>query len=100
MRGISGAQPMKRLAPASYLGGVAVMAALYLAGPLNEGPVFNLIGASAIAAILVGASLHRPAPRLPWYLFAAAQALFVTGDVLAYNYKRLFGTELPFPSIA
>jgi signal transduction histidine kinase len=33
-------------------------------------------------------------------LFALGQALFVAGDVLAYNYERFFGRPLPFPSIA
>ncbi len=91
---------LRRFAPVLYLGAVSVTGALYLAGPLNAGPVFNAIGASAILAILVGASLNRPALRLPWHLFACAQALFVCGDVLAYNYERFFGTELLFPSVA
>jgi hypothetical protein len=93
---------VKRLAPFMYVLGVAVVGIGYLAGPewLNSGPVFNAIGASTIVAILAGARLHRPEVRLPWYLFALGQALFVVGDVLAYNYKRLFGEELPFPSIA
>ena len=90
----------KRFPPVLYVAGVGAAASLYLTGPLNAGPVFNLIGASAIVAILVGAWLNRPAPRLPWYLFAFGQALFVTGDIIAYNYQRFFGRELPFPSIA
>jgi hypothetical protein len=67
---------------------------------LNSGPVYNLIGASAVVALIVGARKNSQAGRLPWYLFALAQALFVTGDVLAYNYERFFGGALPFPSIA
>jgi hypothetical protein len=73
---------------------------LYLAGPLNAGPVFNLIGFSAVIAIVVGVRTHKPAARLAWYLIAAGQAFFVAGDVLSYNYKALFGTALPFPSVA
>ena len=82
--------------------GVAGVALAYLVGPLwlNAGPVFNAIGASAAVAIVVGARRNRPSRRLPWYLFAAGQSLFVVGDVLAYNYTRFFGGELPFPSIA
>jgi diguanylate cyclase (GGDEF)-like protein/PAS domain S-box-containing protein len=82
---------------------LAVPASLaYLAGPgaLGSGPVFNLIGASAIVAITVGIIRNKPAKRLPWLMFAVGQAFFVAGDVLAYNYQRFFGTELPFPSIA
>ncbi len=83
-----------------YLAAVAFAAALYLAGPLNTGPVFNLIGASSAVAVIVGARRHRPRGRIAWYAIALGEILFVSGDVLAYNYERLFGGELPFPSIA
>ena len=72
----------------------------YVAGPLNSGPVFNVIGFSAVAAIVVGVRMNKPSSRVPWYLIALGQALFVSGDVLAYNYKTFFGSSLPFPSIA
>lgn len=83
-----------------YIAAAGAVAIAYLAGPLNEGPVFNLIGASAVVATIVGARRNSPEHRLPWYLFALAQALFVSGDVLSYNYTRFFGGALPFPSIA
>ena len=84
-----------------YLAAVAVVTAGYLAGPLNAGPVFNVVGASAVVAILTGVVVNAPrGSRLPWLCFAFGQLLFVSGDVLAYNYTRLFGGELPFPSIA
>jgi signal transduction histidine kinase len=83
-----------------YIAAVSVVAVAYVAGPLNEGPVFNLIGASAVVATIVGARRNSPEHRLPWYLFALAMALFVSGDVFSYNYTRFFGAELPFPSIA
>jgi len=72
----------------------------YLFGPdvINVGPVFNALGASAALAIIWGARRNLERGRLPWYLFAAGQLLFVTGDVLAYNYDRLFGREVTFPS--
>jgi signal transduction histidine kinase len=81
---------------------MAPIVGLYLFGPrvFNEGPVFNAIGLTAVVAILVGVRMHRPSDRRPWYLFALGQALFVGGDVLAYNYERFFGRPLPFPSIA
>ena len=86
----------------AYLLLMAPIVGLYLFGPslLNSGPVFNAIGLSAVAAIVVGVGLHRPHHPLAWYLFAAGQAMFVGGDVLAYNYERFFGHPLPFPSIA
>jgi diguanylate cyclase (GGDEF)-like protein len=84
-----------------YLAVVAAVAAAYVAGPLDTGPVFNVVGASAVVAIVVGARTNAAkGARLPWYCFAFGQAMFVAGDVLAYNYTRLFGGELPFPSVA
>ncbi|HEY5144848.1 MAG TPA: EAL domain-containing protein [Solirubrobacteraceae bacterium] len=85
-----------------YLVGAGSLTLLYLFGPplLHSGPVFNLIGLSGVAAIIVGTRINRPSDPRPWYLFAAGQALFVTGDALAYNYQRIFGSALPFPSVA
>ncbi|MHB8692934.1 MAG: putative bifunctional diguanylate cyclase/phosphodiesterase [Solirubrobacteraceae bacterium] len=83
-----------------YLLVMAAVAIAYLAGPLESGPVFNVIGFSAVIAIVVGVRTHKPSSRVPWYFIALGQALFVSGDVLAYNYKTFFGTSLPFPSIA
>jgi diguanylate cyclase (GGDEF)-like protein/PAS domain S-box-containing protein len=83
-----------------YLALMTPLSVAYLAGPLKSGPVFNVIGFSAAIAIVVGVRTHRPSTRLPWYLIALGQFLFVAGDVLAYNYAALFGRPLPFPSIA
>jgi diguanylate cyclase (GGDEF)-like protein/PAS domain S-box-containing protein len=67
---------------------------------MKSGLVFNLIGGETIAALIVGARRNRGRSRVPWYLFAAGQALFVSSDVLSSNYERIFGDTLPFPSIA
>jgi signal transduction histidine kinase len=89
-----------------FLGWIAVVTSAYsvahVAGPhwLNSGYVFNVIGLSAVAAILVGARRNAHGRRLPWYLFALAQALYVLGDVFADNYGRFFGGPLPAVSIA
>ena len=93
---------LKRKAWWAFLAVMAPMAGLYLVGPpaFNSGFVFNCFGLSAVAAIVCGVRLHRPSPRTPWYLFAIGQTVFVTGDVLAYNHQRFFGSKLPFPSIA
>jgi PAS domain S-box-containing protein len=80
------------------LGISAALAYLFVPG-LRVGTFFNGIGLSASVAILVAVRLNRPKHRLPWYLFALGQALFVVGDVITYNYDRLFGTSLPFPSV-
>jgi diguanylate cyclase (GGDEF)-like protein len=97
---------LARLAWWLYLLAVALLTSAYLLahylGPswLNSGPVYNLIGASTVAVLLVGARRCAPQRRLPWQLFALGQGLFVVGDILAYNYQRLFGGALPSPSIA
>jgi diguanylate cyclase (GGDEF)-like protein/PAS domain S-box-containing protein len=83
-----------------YLALMVPVTVAYLAGPLDIGPVFNGIGFSACIAIVVGVRRHKPAASLSWYLIALGQALFVAGDVIAYNYKAFFGTALPFPSVA
>ena len=85
-----------------YLAAMVPVAGLYLVGPdvFNAGPVFNGLGLSAVAAIVAGVLINRPPAKAPWILFAVGQTLFVTGDVLAYNYQRFFGGALPFPSVA
>jgi signal transduction histidine kinase len=76
--------------------------ASHFTGPqwLNSGLVFNVIGVSAVVAILVGARRNVRGRRLPWYLFALGQTLYVLGDVFQDNYGRFFGGALPSVSIA
>jgi signal transduction histidine kinase len=80
--------------------GVLASATYLLVPRVNAGPVFNVIGLSAAVMIVLAARMHRPARRLPWYLFATGQVLFVCGDVIAYNYTRLFGADLPYPALS
>src|SRR5436309_8511804 len=91
---------VKRRAWVLYLvlGVVTTLAYLFV-HPLRVGPLFNAIGLSASIVILVAVRMNRPGQRLPWYLFALGQTLFVAGDVITYNYERLFGSALPFPSL-
>ncbi|MFL5737060.1 MAG: sensor histidine kinase [Actinomycetota bacterium] len=86
----------------AYIVGGFVLTAVYHSGParLRNGPVFNLIGLSAVVAILVGVWLNKPPSRAPWNLFALGQLFFLVGDVIAYNHEQLFGTPLPFPAIS
>jgi len=93
---------VRRYGWAAYLiaaGGVSVLYLLLKGTPIHSGPVFNLIGLSSIVAIAAAIRMHRTA-RLPWALIAGGLAAFIAGDVLAYNYKRFFGVELPYPSVA
>jgi diguanylate cyclase (GGDEF)-like protein/PAS domain S-box-containing protein len=65
----------------------------------KAGWLFNLIALSSPIAIVIAVRMWKPPQRWPWYLFAVGQTFFVAGDIITYNYDRLFGTELPFPSI-
>ena len=98
--------PVSRRIWVPYLALMALGTVAYilagLGGPawMHSGLVFNLLGGLSVAGLIAGARLHSPRRRLPWYLLAIGQALFVTSDVLAYNYQRLFGETLTFPSVA
>ena len=89
-----------------FLGWMAAVTAAYGAahftGPdwLNSGPAYNVIGVSAVVAILVGARRNVRGRRLPWCLFALGQTLYVLGDVFSDNYGQFFGGALPSVSIA
>ncbi|HXD53246.1 MAG TPA: EAL domain-containing protein [Solirubrobacteraceae bacterium] len=96
----------RQLAWLAYLVGVALLTCVYvLAGALgidalHSGLTFNLLGGISIAGLILGARRNAPGKRLPWYLLALGQTMFVTSDVLSYNYERLFGSALSFPSVA
>ncbi|MEA2579549.1 MAG: hypothetical protein QOE83_441 [Actinomycetota bacterium] len=81
-----------------YLCGAAVAVAVYF---LTGHPsfLFNVIGLSSPVGIVLAVRMHKPRGRAPWYLFALGQALFISGDVMTYNYSKLFGNDLPYPSI-
>jgi signal transduction histidine kinase len=89
-----------------FLGWMAAVTSAYglahFTGPhwLNSGPAYNVIGVSAVVAILVGARRNVRGRRLPWYLFALGQTLYVLGDVFSDNYAWFFGGVLPSVSIA
>src|SRR5712691_611570 len=92
---------MRRRAWLVYLvlGCVATLAFL-LIHPWRVGALFNAIGISSPIVILVAMRRNDHVEgRLPWFLIALGQALFICGDVITYNYDRFFGTELPYPSL-
>jgi diguanylate cyclase (GGDEF)-like protein/PAS domain S-box-containing protein len=91
---------MKRRAWLLYLlCGALVMFAWEYVPALKIGPLFNAIALSSPVAIVFAVRMWKPKQRAPWYLFALGQTFFVAGDIITYNYQRIFGTELPFPSI-
>jgi diguanylate cyclase (GGDEF)-like protein/PAS domain S-box-containing protein len=94
--------PLKRLgAWRLYLAAGALVCALYVWVPpfAGSGPVMNALGLSPVLAILAGMRIHRPASRGPWWFFAGGFTLFWLGDLYTYSYPRLFGGDVPFPSI-
>jgi signal transduction histidine kinase len=91
---------MRRLAWRLYLGSGALLIGAYYLLPDGPGAVLNVVvGASAVAAILLGLRWHRPRLPQPWWLIAAAQGLFVAGDALFSVNELILGIE-PFPSLA
>jgi diguanylate cyclase (GGDEF)-like protein/PAS domain S-box-containing protein len=85
----------------AYLAAGALLTALYVfVDPFaGSGPVINLLGLSPVVAIIVGVRRNRPASRGPWVWFAVGMTLFWMGDLYTYSYPRLFGADVPFPSL-
>jgi diguanylate cyclase (GGDEF)-like protein/PAS domain S-box-containing protein len=90
---------MKSRAWYAYVLGAAAATGIYFVSG-HQSWLYNLIGLSSPALILVAIRAHKPEPRAPWFLFALGQFLFILGDVLAYNYERFFHTTLPYPAIS
>jgi hypothetical protein len=84
-----------------YLAAGAVLTVLYALVPpfKGSGPVINLLGLSPVIAIVVGMRRHQPASNRPWLWFAFGMTLFWLGDLYTYSYPRLFGADVPFPSL-
>jgi signal transduction histidine kinase len=61
--------------------------------------LYNGLGLSAVAAILVGVRRYRPERPLTWYLFAVGLLSYVTADVIFYTYQDILHMEV-FPSVA
>jgi diguanylate cyclase (GGDEF)-like protein/PAS domain S-box-containing protein len=83
-----------------YLGAGATGTLLYLTVPPFTGsaPFLNLLGLSAVVAVVVGMRWHRPVSRFPWWCFVLGLGLFWLGDVYTYSYPKLLHHEVPFPS--
>jgi diguanylate cyclase (GGDEF)-like protein/PAS domain S-box-containing protein len=84
-----------------YLAGTGLLSLLYLFAPAlaGNGPLINFLGLSGVLAIVAGIRMHKPKAQLAWWLFAAGQFLYFTGDVYTYGYRKVFGVDVPFPSL-
>jgi diguanylate cyclase (GGDEF)-like protein len=69
------------------------------AGAARDGFATELIGLSAVVAIVIGVYLYRPRAASAWLLLAAGQLAFVVGDAL-FAYQEYVAHASPFPSIA
>jgi diguanylate cyclase (GGDEF)-like protein/PAS domain S-box-containing protein len=79
----------------------AIVCGLYVFVPplKGSGPVINGLGLYGVLGIVAGIRMHRPGARLAWWCFALGLALFWLGDLYTYSYPKLFGADVPFPSL-
>jgi hypothetical protein len=83
-----------RSAARTYLVTVGLVAALYFALPTgSQALVYDAIGASAAAAMLVGTRWHRPPQTSAWVMLALGVTMLSGGDIV-------FGTGQGVPSPA
>jgi diguanylate cyclase (GGDEF)-like protein len=84
-----------------YLLAAAVVVAAYYAirSDLARLVLYNGLGLSSVAAMLVGLRRYRPEHRGPWLLFATGRLSFVIADVIFYTYDNVLHVER-FPSVA
>ena len=47
---------------------------------------YTAFGVSAAVVVVVGVRIYRPSRPLAWYLLAAGQLVFSTGDAINYTY--------------
>ena len=91
----------RRLAAACLAGG-ALLCALYVWVPpfAGSGPVMNVLGLAPVIAILAGVRRYRPAAAAPWLLLRrSASCSSGSATSTRTRYPRVFGAEVPFPSI-
>jgi diguanylate cyclase len=77
----------------AYLASGAVVALAYYLVPATglvprwaaKIGLYNGLGLSAVAAILVGVRWHRPEHPMIWYLFAVGLLSYVTADIIFYT---------------
>jgi len=82
------------------LGGFALIPC-YVALPTRGQHLHEiLIGAGAVALLVVGIRIHQPLMRRPWQLLAAGTALLTLGNLVRTIYADLLTRDIPAPSLA
>jgi signal transduction histidine kinase len=99
---VNAVRPLARPWLAYLTVGVAAIVVYFLLpwDSAAQGFLYDAVGASAAAAVVVGAQLNRPAQRLPWYLFAAGLLSFAIGDAIFTLYSNVWHRDPPVPSAA
>ncbi|WP_332642803.1 putative bifunctional diguanylate cyclase/phosphodiesterase [Aeromicrobium sp.] len=84
-----------------YLGGGVLALIAYPAMPsgIPQDVFYVVVGASCVAAIMIGVRLRRPSRRLPWMLMAGGLLAWVLADALYSWYESVSHVD-PFPSPA
>jgi PAS domain S-box-containing protein len=84
-----------------YLGaGLAAIVGHYFVKGAAQPHIYELIGASAVIAIVVGIRRNKPTSALAWWLLGLGQACFLLGDITWNYYQYVRHIELPSPSFA
>ncbi|GAA3392487.1 GGDEF domain-containing protein [Cryptosporangium minutisporangium] len=66
---------------------------------LGRNLLYWTLDASAVVVLLIGARLHRPTTRWPWWLLALGQLSALGADITFYG-ASLVDVTLPYPSVA
>src|SRR5690242_8827960 len=77
-----------------------VLTATYFAFPGDHLELWTPLGLSAVVATVVGIRRNKPSQTLAWYLLAAAELCFITGDTLYNVLTDVLHQDNPFPSLA
>ncbi|MGY1652998.1 putative bifunctional diguanylate cyclase/phosphodiesterase [Geodermatophilus sp. SYSU D01119] len=80
-------------------GGLVLAGYLALPAGIPRDVAYAVVGLSSVVAIVAGIRLHRPGRPGAWYLMAAGQLGWVTGDCLFSWYADVVHVS-PFPSPA
>lgn len=85
----------------SYLviGAIAIGVSYLIPNAILGAVIFEVIGLSAVAALIVGVRLHQPVRRTAWYLMAAGLGLWAIADAIG-NWWALVRDVDQFPTPA
>lgn len=82
-------------------GAVGIVVSRLVPDGIPRAITFQLFGLVAVAGILVGIRMHRPAQALPWYLMALGQLTWSIADTVAAIDSELLGNDnFPTPADA